>query len=112
MDCIFCRIAAREIPCDLVYETENILAFKDIAPKAPVHILLIPKRHINSVIDFKPEDEAVVAALMQAIKPIATAQKLENGFRVVTNVGEDGGQTVQHVHFHILGGRSLSWPPG
>ena len=113
MDCIFCRIVAREIPCDSVYETEDILAFNDITPKAPVHIILIPKRHIQTVIDFKPEDDAVVLSLMKAIKHIAHVKNLpQNGFRVVTNAGQDGGQTVHHVHFHILAGRSLSWPPG
>ena len=107
-NCIFCKIAEGSIPSTKVYEDEMILAFRDIAPMAPTHILVIPKAHIGSVQDITPENSAVVTHIFEVIPTIAAAEKLENGYRVVSNCGEDGGQTVQHLHFHILGGKKLS----
>ncbi len=113
MTCIFCEIVKKNIPSQIVYETDQVLAFKDIAPVAPVHIVVIPKKHLKSVMEFDPEEGMLTVLLMRAIREIASAQQLpENGFRVVTNVGSHGGQSVHHVHFHILGGRPMTWPPG
>ena len=108
MDCLFCKIAAGEIPSTKVYEDELILAFRDIAPMAPTHILVIPKTHIGSVAEITPENSAVVAHIFATIPQIAAAEGLTNGYRVVSNCGPDAGQTVQHLHFHILGGRQLT----
>lgn len=108
MDCLFCKIAAGEIPSQKVYEDEEILAFRDIAPMAPVHILVIPKAHIGSVDEVTVENSAVVAHIFQVIPQIAKAENLEKGYRVVSNCGEHAGQSVHHLHFHILGGRQLS----
>jgi len=108
MDCLFCKIAAGEIPSTKVYEDERILAFRDIAPMAPTHILVIPKAHIGSVAGITPENSAVVAHIFATIPQIAQAEGLANGYRVVSNCGPDAGQTVQHLHFHILGGRQLT----
>lgn len=108
MDCLFCKIAAGEIPSQKVYEDEEILAFRDIAPMAPVHILVIPKAHIGSVDEVTAENSAVVAHIFQVIPQIAKAENLEKGYRVVSNCGEHAGQSVHHLHFHILGGRQLS----
>ena len=108
MDCIFCKIAAGKIPSTKVYEDEQILAFRDIAPMAPTHILVIPKTHIGSVAEITAENSAIVAHIFATIPQIAQAEGLENGYRVVSNCGADAGQTVQHLHFHILGGRQLT----
>ena len=108
MDCLFCKIAAGEIPSTKVYEDEKILAFRDIAPMAPTHILVIPKMHIPSVDGITAENAGVVAHIFATIPQIAAAEKLENGYRVVSNCGSDAGQTVFHLHFHILGGKALS----
>lgn len=108
MDCLFCKIAAGEIPATKVYEDEQILAFRDIAPMAPTHILVIPKMHIGSVAEITAENSGVVAHIFAAIPQIAQAEGLANGYRVVSNCGPDAGQTVQHLHFHILGGRQLT----
>ena len=108
MDCIFCKIAAGEIPSTKVYEDDRILAFRDIAPMAPTHILVIPKAHIPSVDGIHEENAAVVAHIFSVIPKIAAEEKLENGYRVVSNCGPDAGQTVNHLHFHILGGRQLT----
>ena len=108
MDCIFCKIAAGEIPSTKVYEDEQILAFRDIAPMAPTHILVIPKTHIGSVAEITAENSGIVAHIFATIPQIAAAEGLENGYRVVSNCGADAGQTVQHLHFHILGGRQLT----
>jgi len=105
-DCIFCKIIAGEIPSDKVYEDERVLAFRDIAPQAPAHILVIPKAHIASAAEVTAENADLVAACFAAISQIARAEGLE-GFRVSTNCGEEGGQTVFHLHFHLLGGRRL-----
>ena len=108
MDCLFCKIVAGEIPSNKVYEDEKILAFRDIAPMAPTHILVIPKEHIPSVDGINEENAAVVAHIFSKIPAIAAAEGLVNGYRVVSNCGADAGQTVKHLHFHILGGRELT----
>ena len=108
MDCLFCKIVAGDIPSTKVYEDETVLAFRDIAPMAPTHILVIPKTHIGSVAEITAENSAVVAHVFEVIPQIAAAEGLENGYRVVSNCGEDAGQTVKHLHFHILGGKKLS----
>lgn len=112
MDCIFCKIANGEIPSTKVYEDEKILAFKDLDPQAPVHILIIPKEHIKWALDITNENSAVIAHIFEKIPAIAKEQGLENGFRVVNNCGESAGQSVHHIHFHLLGGRDFTWPPG
>jgi len=106
--CLFCKIAAGEIPSTKVYEDETILAFRDIAPMAPTHILVIPKAHIPSVDGINGENSAVVAHIFETIPTIAAAEGLTGGYRVVSNCGPDAGQTVHHLHFHILGGRLLN----
>ena len=107
-NCIFCMIAEGTIPSTKVYEDETILAFRDINPMAPTHILVIPKEHIPSVDGITAENSAVVAHIFEIIPQIARAEGLENGYRVVSNCGEHAGQTVHHLHFHILGGKQLS----
>ncbi|MBT3260833.1 histidine triad nucleotide-binding protein [bacterium] len=110
MSCIFCEIVAGKIPCDKVYEDANILAFKDIAPQAPVHVLVISKKHLSNVLEL---DEILAGKMMQVLKKIALDLDLEKmGFRIVNNTGEKAGQSVEHLHFHILGGREFNWPPG
>lgn len=107
-DCIFCKIAAGEIPSSLVYQDDKVIAFKDISPLAPVHILIIPKQHMDSVLDVNGENSSIVAHIFEKIVEIAEKAGIEkDGFRVVTNIGENGGQVVKHLHFHILGGRKL-----
>ena len=108
MDCLFCKIVAGEIPSTKVYEDEKVLAFRDIAPMAPTHILVIPKAHIGSVAEITAENSDVVAHIFQVIPQIAAAEGLTGGYRVVSNCGDDAGQTVHHLHFHILGGKKLS----
>ena len=112
MDCIFCKIANGTIPSTKVYEDDLMLAFRDLDPQAPTHILMIPKEHIASADEITEENAAVVAHIFTVAKKIAAAEGLENGYRIVNNCGEDGGQTVKHLHFHLLGGRSMKWPPG
>mgnify|MGYP000956170872 CR=1 FL=1 len=112
MDCVFCKIAAGEIPCKKVYEDDRILAFYDLEPRAPVHILLIPKKHIASMTELTPENSGVVSHIFETAARLAAEKHLDRGFRVVCNAGPDGGQTVPHLHFHLLGGRSMKWPPG
>lgn len=110
MNCLFCRIIAGEIPSVKVYEDENVLAFRDIDPQAPTHILIIPKKHFDSVLDADPE---TVALMTETAKKLARSEGLEErGFRLVMNTGEEGGQSVKHLHMHLLGGRSFEWPPG
>ena len=112
-DCIFCKIARGEIPSKKVYEDESVLAFHDIDGKAPVHVLVIPKKHISNIISFEEADRSLQNHIFDVIKKVAEDMGVsESGFRVVANTGVDGGQTVGHLHFHILGGRSLQWPPG
>jgi histidine triad (HIT) family protein len=107
-NCLFCKIIAGEIPSTRVYEDETVLAFRDIAPQAPCHVLVIPKAHISDANGITAENSAVVAHIFQVIPQIAKAEGLENGYRIVSNCGPDAGQTVQHLHFHILGGKQLS----
>ena len=106
-DCIFCKIIKGEISSSKVYEDEEILAFKDINPLAPVHILIIPKKHIACAKDLKVEDEALIGKMFTVINKIAEELNLENGYRIINNCGEDGGQEVMHLHFHLLGGKKL-----
>ena len=111
-DCLFCKIIAGEIPSNKVYEDDEILAFNDVAPQAPVHFLIVPKKHMASLDDTTDEDAALLAHIMMKIKDIAKDLGLENGYRVVINTGEDGMQSVKHLHVHVLGKRRLLWPPG
>ena len=108
MDCLFCKIVAGEIPSTKVYEDETVLAFRDIAPQAPTHVLVIPKVHIGSVAEVTAENSAVVAHIFEVIAKVAEAEGLTGGYRVVSNCGDHAGQTVHHLHFHILGGKQLS----
>ena len=108
MNCLFCKIIAGDIPSNKVYEDETVFAFRDIAPQAPTHILVVPKVHMESVNDVTSENSAVVAHIFEVIPQIAKAVGLANGYRVVSNCGADAGQTVSHLHFHILGGKQLS----
>ncbi|MCI5146742.1 MAG: histidine triad nucleotide-binding protein [Candidatus Electrothrix sp. AR3] len=110
-DCLFCKIIRGEIPADKLFEDEEILVFRDIAPAAPVHFLVIPKKHISGPAAVGAEDEALLGKMMRIGSQVAEEEGLEH-FRVVFNNGEQAGQTVFHIHMHILGGRSLSWPPG
>ena len=107
-NCLFCKIVAGQIPSTKVYEDEAVLAFRDIAPQAPTHILVIPKAHINSVAGITAENSGVVAHIFEVIPQIAAKEGLDNGYRVVSNCGADAGQTVPHLHFHILGGKTLA----
>jgi len=114
-DCLFCRIARGEIPADVVWEDEEFLAFRDIDPKAPVHVLVIPRRHVESIAAFAGEDPAAAGRFVHAALAVAHRLELvdhERGFRLVANTGPEGGQTVYHAHLHVLGGRRLHWPPG
>ena len=107
MDCIFCKIAAGEIPSAKVFENERVVAFRDIAPQAPVHILVIPRAHIGGADEITTKNSGEVAAVFEAIPAIAKKEGLTNGFRVITNCGKDGCQSVRHLHFHLLGGKKL-----
>lgn len=111
-DCLFCKIAARELPAAKVYEDDFIVAFRDIQPQAPTHILVVPKEHIGSVGEITPENSAVIAHIFEVIPKITRGEGLEHGYRVVSNCGSDAGQTVPHLHFHILGGRELGLQMG
>lgn len=113
-DCIFCKIASGEIPSQKIFEDDTVIAFKDLNPKAPVHVLIVPKKHVASVADFTADDKELAAHIFVDVVP-KLANELgiaENGFRVVMNTGDDGGQTVHHLHVHLLGGRKFTWPPG
>ena len=111
-DCIFCKIANRELGTELVYESDDVVAFPDIHPQAPVHILIIPKKHLANIGEIGPGDEGLLDQIGAAVKELAAKYQLDDGYRLVTNCGPAGGQTVPHLHFHLLGGRELSWPPG
>ena len=111
-DCLFCKIAGGEIPSQFLYEDDDMVAFRDIDPKAPVHILLVPKAHIVDAAALSEDDSALLGKMFAVAAKLAKQEGLENGWRVVTNVGKDGGQSVPHLHFHLLGGRQLGWPPG
>ena len=111
-DCLFCKIVKGEIPSSKVYENEYVYAFLDIAPQAPFHAVIVPKTHITSAAEITEDNSFYVSKIYEAIAEIAKREKLSDGFRVVTNCGEDGGQTVGHLHFHLLARRYLQWPPG
>ena len=111
-NCLFCKIVAKEIPSAKVLESNDFLAFRDIDPKAPVHVLVIPKKHFEDIAELSKSENALTAGLMKFATEVAEVENLEKGFRIVLNTGPDGGQSVQHVHAHVLGGRSLTWPPG
>jgi histidine triad (HIT) family protein len=112
-DCLFCKIIRKEINSDTVFENENVLVFKDINPKAPVHLLVVPKKHIKSIIEVDQLSSWELSGIMNSISGIAKELDLEkDGFRVVTNTGPGAGQSVDHLHFHILGKRKFTWPPG
>jgi histidine triad (HIT) family protein len=111
-ECIFCKIIRGEIPSKKAYEDERVLAFYDINPKAPVHVLVIPKEHITSLAEVKDEQLELIGYLHGIIRTVAKDLGLENGYRVVNNCGQDGGQEVEHLHFHLLGGRKMTWSAG
>lgn len=112
-DCIFCKIAEKKIPAEIVYEDDRVLAFKDINPAAPVHVLIIPKKHIATLLDIKDEDKDLIGHIYLTAGRLAGELGLaDRGYRVVSNCKEEAGQTVFHIHFHLLGGRPLQWPPG
>lgn len=112
-DCVFCKIISGELPSTKVYEDDNVLAFEDISPAAPVHVLIIPKKHVSSVLHVEEDELSLIRDIHRVAQHLARELGVaEKGFRLVNNCGEDGGQTVDHIHYHLLGGRHLSWPPG
>jgi len=112
-DCIFCKIAAGEIPADKIYEDDTVVAFRDLSPQAPTHVLVIPRKHIATLNDLQPEDEAILGRMYGAAREIAVREGVaEPGYRTVVNCNEAGGQAVFHIHLHLLGGRMMHWPPG
>ncbi len=112
MDCIFCKIANGEIPATKVYEDDTVIAFNDLEPQAPTHILVIPKAHITSAADIDEANSGVIGHIFEVIAKIAKEQNMDNGFRIVNNCGDSAGQTVKHIHFHLMAGRNFSWPAG
>ena len=112
-DCLFCGIAGKSIPATIVHETETTLAFRDKFPRAPVHVLVIPKEHVESVLALDQRHATLLADIMRTLQTVAKLEKVDaRGFRVVANVGPDAGQSVAHLHFHLMAGRTLAWPPG
>jgi histidine triad (HIT) family protein len=111
-ECIFCRIAAGEVPADIVHRDERAVAFRDIRPQAPTHVLVVPRRHWTSLAEVPSGEEALLGHLLALCRDLARRLGLEGGYRVVVNTGADGGQTVGHLHLHLLGGRAMQWPPG
>lgn len=112
-NCLFCKILAGEIPADIIFESDTAIAFRDINPQAPQHVLIIPRKHVATINDIAPEDEAIVGSLYSAARAIAAQEGIANeGYRTVMNCNEAAGQTVFHLHLHLLGGRQLRWPPG
>ena len=112
-DCFFCKIVAGDVPAEIIYKSDNVIAFRDINPQAPTHVLIIPRKHISTMNDINPEHEAIVGSLFIAAKSIAAQEGLsDDGYRVVINCNEAAGQTVFHLHLHLLGGRLMNWPPG
>jgi histidine triad (HIT) family protein len=110
--CLFCRVVAGEIPGDVVLETGRVLAFRDIDPKAPTHVLVVPREHHADLGELSDTDPGLLAEVLQAAVAVARQEELTGGFRLVANTGDDGGQTVGHLHLHVLGGRAMRWPPG
>lgn len=112
-DCIFCKIVDKKLPSKILYEDDKVIAFEDINPQAPVHCLVIPKKHIPTLLDIKDEDEGLISHMIKISNKVAKEKEIaERGFRIVTNCNSESGQTVYHIHFHILGGRIMHWPPG
>ena len=112
MDCIFCKIAAGEIPSTKVYEDDTVVAFNDLDPQAPVHVLILPKEHLASAAEINESNSAVVAHIFEVAAKIAAEKGLKDGFRIVNNCGDSAGQSVKHLHFHLMGGRDFGWPAG
>lgn len=113
MDCVFCKIINKEIPAKIVYEDENLIAINDANPQAPIHLLLIPKQHLKSIMEINGENAQILEQIIKLAQKLAGEFGIdERGFRLVVNTGNDGGQTVPHLHFHLLGGRFMKWPPG
>lgn len=113
MDCLFCKIVSGEIPAEILYQDEQVLAFRDISPQAPTHILIIPKRHITTINDIAEEDATLIGQMVLTAKKLAAQEGLaEDGYRLAMNCNENGGQSVYHIHLHLLGGRRMTWPPG
>jgi len=111
-DCLFCKIVKKEIPAKIVFENVSLIAFEDISPQAPTHILIIPKEHFASLIEIPEDKKGILAELLLAARQIAQEKGLTTGYRIVLNTGEESGQAVFHIHFHLLGGRQMAWPPG
>jgi histidine triad (HIT) family protein len=112
-NCVFCKIISGDIPCVKIYENDLLLSFRDISPEAPQHVLIIPKKHIDNINELEAADGNIISEVYLAAKNIAKILGIhETGYRIITNCGEDGGQTVKHIHFHLLGGRQMKWPPG
>ncbi|WP_053957571.1 histidine triad nucleotide-binding protein [Inediibacterium massiliense] len=111
-DCIFCKIISKQIPSKIVYEDDSVISFYDIDPQAPVHIVIVPKKHIKSLDHIIDEDQDLIGHIFLCAKKIAGELGLKDGYRIINNCGKLGGQTVDHIHFHLLGGRELQWPPG
>ena len=112
-DCLFCKIVSGDIPAEIIYRDDQVLAFRDINPRAPIHVLVIPQKHVDSLASVTDEQRDIMGKIMIATREIAVAEGLsESGYRAVINVGLDGGQTISHLHLHLLGGRTLHWPPG
>lgn len=113
MDCLFCKIVSGDIPAEILYQDEQVLAFRDISPQAPTHILIIPKRHITTINDIAEEDAKLIGQMVLTAKKLAAQEGLaEDGYRLAMNCNENGGQSVYHIHLHLLGGRRMTWPPG
>lgn len=112
MDCLFCKIINGEIPSNKVYEDDTVFAFRDIAPQAPTHILIIPKQHIKSAAEIDESNSSVISHIFEVAAKIAKQEGLDDGFRIVNNCGDIAGQTVKHLHFHLMGGREFTWPAG
>ena len=111
-DCLFCKIANKEIDSEIVHETDRTVAFKDINPAAPTHVLVVPKDHVVSAQELDTRDTALIAELFDVVQKVASDAGVERGYRLVANIGGEAGQTVDHLHFHVIGGRSMTWPPG
>jgi histidine triad (HIT) family protein len=112
-DCIFCKIGAGQIPAGVVFQDDEVMAFEDVRPQAPVHVLIIPKRHIGGLNEAGSNDRALLGRLLEVANLVAQRKRIvDTGYRVVTNTGREGGQSVFHLHFHVLGGRDMAWPPG